>query len=95
MLFVVPAAYRTGCAAREMNKGTGMRGESRRGRTVTAAVSAEAVSVGESQSLGRPEKAGRLRALGARPASQKTCLEPHSPSLRTGPLVTRETAAAA
>ena len=58
MLFVVPAAYRTGCAAREMNKGTGMRGESRRGRTVTAAVSAEAVSVGESQSLGGPEKAG-------------------------------------
>ena len=37
----------------KLNKGTGCES-----RTVTAAVSAEAVSVGESQSLGKPEKAG-------------------------------------
>ena len=38
---------------RKLDKGTGCES-----RTVTAAVSAEAVSVGESQSLGKPEKAG-------------------------------------
>ena len=39
--------------AQKLDKGTGCES-----RTVTAAVSAEAVSVGESQSLGKPEKAG-------------------------------------
>ena len=37
----------------KVDKGTGCKS-----RTVTAAVSAETVSIGESQSLGKPEKAG-------------------------------------
>ena len=50
---MVSVAKRMICAARKLDKGTGCKS-----RTVTAAVSAEAISVGESQSLGKPEKAG-------------------------------------
>ena len=50
---MVSDAYRLRHAARKLDKGTGCES-----RTVTAAVSAETISVGESQSLGQPEKAG-------------------------------------
>ena len=67
---MVSDAYRLRHAARKLDKGTGCES-----RTVTAAVSAETISVGESQSLGRPEKAGQvlLEARVGRPTVSSEC----------------------
>ena len=67
---MVSDAYRLRHAARKLDKGTGCES-----RTVTAAVSAETISVGESQSLGQPEKAGQilLEARVGRPTVSSEC----------------------
>ena len=63
----------------------------------TAAVCGVEGVHGESQSLGRPEKARRSGLVStAHPTSQKTCLKSGSaPGKGVGAFITRETAAAA